>query len=299
MARPDRAGFAPAKVNLTLHLAGRRADGYHLLNSLVVFAGVGDTVSVEPADELSLSIGGPFATGLSTADNLVLRAAHRLAERRGIGSGAAIHLDKHLPVASGIGGGSSDAAAALRVLSGLWGVDVPHDLPVTLGADVPVCLAAPAPQIMRGIGDELHPVPALPDCWLVLVNPGVPVETRAVFAGVADPDPPPGPDLPDTGFAEFTALRGWLAQQRNDLQAPAIALCPAIAEVSVRTVRRSHRAHVGIRGDLLRACARRGCGNGTSDPAGEALTLVGRCRTAAAARPIPGSGAPAIHGAAP
>lgn len=225
------AGFAPAKVNLTLHLEGRRADGYHLLRSLVVFAGVGDTVSVSAGEGLSLEIAGPFASGLTPADNLVLRAAAALAARHDITANAALRLEKALPVASGIGGGSSDAAAALRVLSGHWDVKVPAGLALDLGADVPVCLAAPAPRMMSGIGEVLGPAPALPECWLVLVNPGVEVPTGAVFAGVADRHPPPGPPLPAGGIARFDALRDWLAVQRNDLQAPALAVCPAIGTV--------------------------------------------------------------------
>lgn len=231
MSDHDPAGFAPAKVNLTLHLEGRRPDGYHLLRSLVVFAGVGDDVTASDAADLSLTIGGRFGVGLEIDGNLVLRAAAALAEAHGIPAHAALHLEKRLPVASGIGGGSSDAAAALRVLAKHWGVDVPAGLGLSLGADVPVCLAAPAPQLMSGIGEVLSPAPRLPSCWLVLVNPMQPVATGAVFAGVADRNPPPGPDLPGAGFRDFDALVGWLAMQRNDLQAPAMAVCPAIGEV--------------------------------------------------------------------
>ena len=231
MTAADRGGFAPAKVNLFLHLAGRRTDGYHLLNSLVVFAGVGDEVRAAAADELSLTIGGPFGAGLSAGDNLILRATRALANHHGIGAGAALHLDKHLPLASGIGGGSSDAAAALRLLSAHWGVDVPPGLALGLGADVPVCLRAPAPQMMSGIGEVLEAAPALPDCWMVLANPRVEVPTAAVFARVKDPDPPPGPLVPAGGIATFDSLRDWLDRQRNDLQVPVIAACPVIAEV--------------------------------------------------------------------
>jgi len=218
--------IAPAKVNLALHVTGRRSDGYHLLDSLVVFAGVGDRLEAEPAAGLSLSLKGPFASGLGAgADNLVLRAADLL---RPPGQGAALHLTKALPVAAGIGGGSADAAAALRLLARLW--DVPLPAParaLALGADVPVCLAGRSAR-MRGIGGDLAAV-ALPPVWIVLVNPGVPVPTGGVFAGLARRDNAPMPDLPR--FCDAAALFGWLARQRNDLEAPARALAPAIDAV--------------------------------------------------------------------
>jgi 4-diphosphocytidyl-2-C-methyl-D-erythritol kinase len=224
--------LAPAKVNLSLHLCGRRPDGYHLLDSLVVFPAVGDLLAAEPASTLSLTVRGPFAEGLSTgADNLVLRAADSLARHHGVAAGAALRLTKNLPLASGIGGGSSDAAAALRLLSRLWGVPVPEGLALALGADVPVCCAAPRAMRMQGIGERLSPAPRLPPFWLVLANPLSAVPTGAVFAGVRDRNPPSAPAAPDRGFDDFDAFVGWLAQQRNDLQESAAALCPAIGEV--------------------------------------------------------------------
>lgn len=230
--QPVLGRLAPAKVNLTLHLCGRRADGYHLLDSMVVFPAVGDRLRARSAPELSLEVSGPFAGALTTGpDNLVLRAARALAERHGVPAGAALHLVKELPVASGIGGGSSDAAAALDVLSRLWGVSVPDDLALSLGADVPVCRAAPRAMRMQGIGERLAPAPPLPEFWLVLVNPGVAVPTGAVFAGVRDRHPPAPPQMPEAGFARFDDFAAWLATQRNDLQAPAAAICPPIAEV--------------------------------------------------------------------
>jgi 4-diphosphocytidyl-2-C-methyl-D-erythritol kinase len=214
--------LAPAKVNLALHVTGRRADGYHLLDSLVVFPRVGDRLRAEPSRELSLSVEGRFAACLDRGDNLVLRAARLLAP----GRGAALTLDKRLPVASGIGGGSADAAAALRLLGRLWGVPLPPTAALLgLGADVPVCLAGVASR-MRGIGEALEPV-ALPAFWLVLANPGVPVATGAVFAALAGRFGPPLPHPP--AFADAAALAGWLAARRNDLEAPAAALAPAIA----------------------------------------------------------------------
>jgi len=223
---------APAKVNLTLHLRDRRADGLHLLESLVVFPRIGDVVRAEPAAGLSLSVDGPFGADLpADGDNLVLRAAEVLARRHGIVRGAALHLEKNLPVASGIGGGSSDAAAALDILSELWGVAAPPDLALNLGADVPVCRAAPRAQMMSGIGETLRPAPPLPDHWMLLVNPLAGVSTAAVFAGVADPRPPLPPAPPEEGFADFAALAAWLRTQRNDLQASASAICPPIDRV--------------------------------------------------------------------
>ena len=187
--------LAPAKINLTLSLKGQRADGYHLLESLVVFAGTGDRIAAEPFSGLSLSISGPFSDGLSASgDNLVLRAAEGLADGRPLG--AALNLQKNLPVASGIGGGSSDAATTLSILGDMWGVTAPPGLALKLGADVPVCCAAPRPQIMRGIGEELSAAPALPPAWVVLVNPLIAVPTRAVFAEVSDKHPPAAPEMP-------------------------------------------------------------------------------------------------------
>lgn len=224
--------LAPAKVNLYLHLCGRRPDGYHLLDSLVVFPAIGDRLSAEPADTLSLAVSGPFAEGLTVgADNLVMRAATVLARHHGIAAGAAMRLTKNLPVASGIGGGSSDAAAALHLLSRLWGVAAPERLALSLGADVPVCCASPRPMRMRGIGEQLSPGPRLPAFWLVLVNPLVPTPTGAVFAGVRDRNPPPAPRAPEGGFACFDAFASWLSLQRNDLQGAAALLCPVIGEL--------------------------------------------------------------------
>jgi 4-diphosphocytidyl-2-C-methyl-D-erythritol kinase len=218
--------LAPAKVNLALHVVGRRADGLHLLDGLVAFARVGDLIEAEPAGGLSLTIDGRFAGGLDAGpDNLVLRAAVLL---RPAGRGAAIRLTKALPLAGGVGGGSTDAAAALRLLARLWEVPLPGmgDL-LALGADVPVCLAA-RPCRMRGIGEEITPL-ALPPVWLVLANPGAPAATAAVYAGLAGRFGPPMPAPP--AFADADALADFLAAQRNDLEPPAIAAVPAIAEV--------------------------------------------------------------------
>ena len=219
--------FAPAKVNLALHVTGRRADGYHLLDSLVVFAGVGDSVTVAPSDRLTLAITGPQAAALPvTDDNLVLRAARAF----GAGRGAAITLEKVLPVASGIGGGSADAAATLRALSHLWALPMPGNATVlALGADVPVCLQG-RPARMTGVGDGIamltHP---LPSAWCVLVNPHVAVPTPAVFEALKQREHPPLPAVPHCG--DVLALADWLRRTRSDLEDAALQIAPAIAPV--------------------------------------------------------------------
>lgn len=185
MTSPIRVD-AWAKVNLFLHVTGKRPDGYHLLDSLVVFAGVGDTVEAAPGDRLTLTLTGPTAPLLDTLDddNIVLKAGRKLADACGVQPHAHITLTKRLPVAAGIGGGSADAAATLRALTALWRVSLPadqlHALALSLGADVPVCLNG-APTRMFGIGDRLEAAPALPPAWLVLVNPGIGLSTPAVF----------------------------------------------------------------------------------------------------------------------
>jgi 4-diphosphocytidyl-2-C-methyl-D-erythritol kinase len=223
---PADAELAPAKVNLTLHVTGRRADGYHLIDSLVVFPHLGDLVEADPAPIVSLALRGRFAVELDAGgNNLVLRAAALMA---GAGRGAALCLTKSLPVASGLGGGSADAAATLRLLARLWGSPLPPDAAVLgLGADVPVCLAGRACR-MTGVGERLEPV-AVPTLWLVLANPGVRVATAAVFGGLRHHGGPPMPPLPT--FDGFDALVDYLAGQRNDLESPASAAVPPIAEV--------------------------------------------------------------------
>lgn len=210
---------ARAKLNLALHVTGRRADGYHLLDSMVIFASAGDVITLRPG-ALSLRVEGPFAQGLEGADNLCLRAA-RLVE-----GAAAITLTKNLPVASGIGGGSADAAAVLRGLARM-GHPLPAD-PQRLGADVPVCLGS-VPARMRGIGEQVQPLPALPPLHLVLANPGLAVPTPRIFAALASRVNPPLPPIPR--FADAQALAGWLGTTRNDLQGPALEQAPVIGQV--------------------------------------------------------------------
>lgn len=211
--------FAPAKLNLALHVTGQREDGYHLLDSLVVFAGVGDSLRLT-SGPLALTTSGPFAAGLSVRENLCLDAA------RFAGAEVQIELTKNLPVASGIGGGSADAAAVLRGLARM-GVSQPEKVE-RLGADVPVCLAG-RPARMRGIGEVLDPLPELPDLFLVLVNPRKAVATPDIFRTLARKDNSPLPDLPAS--FDLAELINYLDACRNDLQEPAIALCPVIAKV--------------------------------------------------------------------
>lgn len=219
--------LARAKINLCLHVTGQRGDGYHLLDSLVVFADLGDRISCCADDGLGLTITGPQGAGLTAGpDNLVLRAAKAFGGARG----AAIVLDKNLPVASGIGGGSADAAATLQALARLWGCGLPDAASILkLGADVPVCLAG-RPCRMQGVGEVLTPLPPLPAAHLVLVNPGVAIPTPAVFQALTRRDNTPLPrEMPRLqGLAELAAF---LQMQRNDLEPPALALAPVIGQV--------------------------------------------------------------------
>ncbi len=240
------AEIAPAKINLALHVTGRRDDGYHLLDTLVTHGGSADRVSVRrldavaPAGEplpITLAIVGPAATGLEAdADNLVLRAARLLdVEARRLGRAifpVALTLEKHLPIASGIGGGSSDAAATLRLLDRVWGLDLGRarlaEISLPLGADLPMCVWG-EPLRARGIGETIEILPPLPRFRLVLANPGVAVATPAVFRALTVRDNPPMPEVPER-FADVAALVDWLGGTRNDLEAAAITVAPAIAE---------------------------------------------------------------------
>lgn len=220
---------APAKVNLSLSVTGRRGDGYHLLDSLVVFGPAADHLEAAPGRGLSLRITGAFANGLMADDsNLVLRAARALARLADRPADVALRLEKSLPVASGIGGGSADAAATLRLLSRLWDFQPREDelvrLAMGLGADVPVCLHS-RPTRMTGIGEVLRPLPPVPSCGLLLTNPGIAIATADVFRARSGPftAPPAMPEWSDT--AGFVAH---IAGLRNDLELPAIAMAPEI-----------------------------------------------------------------------
>lgn len=239
---PERLEFAPAKINLTLRILRKRPDGYHDLESLVVFAGAGDTLRLVPGASLGLDVDGPTAVDAGPTDsNLVLKAARALQAKIGGLRTGHFHLTKRIPVAAGLGGGSSDAAAALRLLAGL------NDLPAqdsrvieaarATGADLPVCLD-PQPRIMRGIGETLSAPFRLPALHAVLVNPGVPVPTGAVFGALADAragapsaiEDDPASRCVEAGKPSFEALIDALAASSNDLEAPAILLFPAVGE---------------------------------------------------------------------
>jgi 4-diphosphocytidyl-2-C-methyl-D-erythritol kinase len=236
-ARPLRY-FAPAKINLYLHVTGQRPNGYHELDSVVIFAAIGDEIFVSAADDLTLEITGSEAQALQefeVSENLVFRAAHMLAEKYMITTGASITLNKVLPVASGIGGGSADAAATLKALVDFWklkpAADELTELALALGADVPVCLKS-RPQRMTGIGEILHETPAMPNGCLVLVNPRVSQSTPEVFAELhsgkwkaSDFAPALPSDL------DFYSYVSELKSRTNDLEQPAIRLAPVIQEV--------------------------------------------------------------------
>ncbi len=236
-ASGELAEFAPAKVNLTLHVLGRRGDGYHEIESLVAFAGIGDRLTFRPGERLELAVGGPTGSAAGAGDdNLVLKASHALAARvDGLRLGNFV-LDKQLPVAAGLGGGSSDAAAALRLLARVnrLSVDDGHVRAAAeaTGADVPVCLD-PKARMMRGIGEVLSDPMRLPELPVVLVNPGVAVPTKDVFAALAAPalTGPPEPDEFISIDADAASLVPLLAARRNDLQIPAIKLQPVISDV--------------------------------------------------------------------
>lgn len=215
--------FVPAKVNLTLHVTGRRADGYHNIDSLAVFADLGDHITITMPGDYRLSVEGPMKNGVPVDEsNLVLRAARMMNIR------ADFRLEKHLPSAAGLGGGSGDAAAVLRVMSGFSGRPIPETA-IELGADLPLCLHGASARV-SGIGDEVTPVPSLPSLPAVLVNPNQPVMTAEVFERLETRANPAMPqDLP--AFSDSADLVAWLREMRNDLQAPAIAIEPVISQI--------------------------------------------------------------------
>jgi 4-diphosphocytidyl-2-C-methyl-D-erythritol kinase len=220
---------APAKINLFLHVGTRRADGFHPLQSLAVFTAMGDVLEIESSPDLALKLEGPFAKGLDgESDNLVLRAARALESQ-----GAALTLTKNLPVASGIGGGSADAAAALRGLNRLWNLDKDEaalrEIGAGLGSDIPVCVPS-APCFMEGRGEILRPLQCLPRIPMLLVNARVPVPTKDVFANLESRS---GADmaLPQGRFQDTADLLRFLETTRNDLEEPARRLKPVIGEV--------------------------------------------------------------------
>ena len=224
---------APAKVNLYLHVTGKREDGYHFLDSLFVFAQDGDLITVQESDSLKLDIQGPYAKALPIKDdNIIIKAVRLLAAVYGKEPSVAIRLEKNLPVASGIGGGSADAAATLKALLRLWDLKIPLDqlqeIALRLGADVPSCLSAKAVQV-SGIGEKLTPAPLLPKLFLLLINPNRPVSTPQVFKIRKPTFSSPAPFTQKmTGFDEFIEA---LSKRHNDLSEAACQIEPSVAEV--------------------------------------------------------------------
>ncbi|MEM1396243.1 MAG: 4-(cytidine 5'-diphospho)-2-C-methyl-D-erythritol kinase, partial [Pseudomonadota bacterium] len=225
-------------MNLYLHVGGLRPDGLHDLASCFVFVDVGDIVTVRPASELSLSIDGPFSDALANDDinqNLILLAARELQQEAGLGNGAEIILDKRLPVAAGIGGGSADAAAAIRALTRLWSLDLSYHalekLAFRLGADVPACLSS-HPCRVGGAGEVISSGSRLPPLWLCLINPGVPTPTGSVFRAFDQANPnPPRPEHVDPTSRSLPGMVDLMAQSRNDLETAAIEQVPVIQDV--------------------------------------------------------------------
>jgi 4-diphosphocytidyl-2-C-methyl-D-erythritol kinase len=240
---------AHAKVNLWLNVVGRRDDGYHLLESLVAFVDLADGIEARPADRLSLDVAGPFAGTLAAEDdNLVLKAARLLADRAGVTPRAELSLLKNVPVAAGLGGGSADAAAALRELIELWRVAMPEeelfDLAARLGADVPMCLAGRT-AFVTGVGERLAWAPRLPPCAILLVNPGKALATRDVFAARHGPFTAARPVPPS--WRTIEELAAALAVRGNDLTAAAVSLEPAVGQV-LRALRAGDARYAGMSG---------------------------------------------------
>ena len=229
-------GLAPAKINLFLHVGAVRPDGYHPLASLVAFADVGDRVTVEQADTLSLTVEGPFGAGLAAEpDNLILKALRALGEAAGTGDPHVhVTLDKQLPIAAGLGGGSSDAGTALKLARDILSLDLNNAeleaVAGVVGADGPMCLRARSAWA-EGRGDELTDALGLPSLHAVLVNPGVPSSTGAVYRAF-DAGPAGATERPTlpSDWRAATVIE-WLATQRNDLERPALDLAPAISDV--------------------------------------------------------------------
>lgn len=243
-------GSAPAKINLTLHVTGQRSDGYHLLDSLVVFAGVYDEITATTAPNLQLTVSGPFAQGVPVDEtNLVIQAARLLQGKRGVTAGAHLTLEKNLPHAAGIGSGSSDAAMTLAMLSQLWDVaPLSEGDPeaIKLGADVPACMMAPDPIRMDGIGEHVTKWSALPSAAMVLVNPHVQVPTSEVFKGLQSKQNPNMGTVPN--LSSYDEFASWLAAQRNDLEPPARAIAPEIDAALLALKRQPLVSHASMSG---------------------------------------------------
>jgi 4-diphosphocytidyl-2-C-methyl-D-erythritol kinase len=228
--------LAPAKINLALHLLGQQSSGYHDLESLVVFANIGDVLSARFADVDSLHISGPFAQGLKTEQsNLVSKAVASFRSKwpNALGRGIKISLEKNLPISAGIGGGSADAAAALHIMTLLSGVDIPtpelSELALGLGADVPLCLFSKT-CIVRGIGEVVQPLYQFPTCHVVLINPLKPVSTADIFKKTVSKNNSPLPPLP-SNLVHNAVLGLWMRETRNDLEPAAFEILPEIADI--------------------------------------------------------------------
>ena len=222
---------APAKINLYLHIIGRRADGYHELDSLVGFTAHGDEIQVRQHEKLYLEINGPFGSSLqANDDNLIVRAARALARETGYRGGADITLRKNLPVSSGVGGGSADAAATLKALNLLWETGLADEdlaaLGLNLGADIPVCILSKAAR-MNGMGEMVSKVENLPPLGIILINPGIPISTRRVFQMHQGKF---SPTVELQAIKDTEVFYEFLARQKNDLQDLAIRMVPAIKE---------------------------------------------------------------------
>jgi 4-diphosphocytidyl-2-C-methyl-D-erythritol kinase len=231
--QPLAKGRAAAKVNLALHVTGRRADGYHTLDSIAVFADHGDDVEIAGGALLRLAVSGPFGDHApGDRSDLAWRAASAFFTHTGMEPEATIRLHKEIPAGAGLGGGSADAAAVLLALNRAFGASLKpsalESLARRLGADVPMCLVGRALRA-RGAGDEIAPLENWPPLPLVLVWPGVPVSTAEVYAALAERENPPLPDLP--AIASPDAVAAWLGTCRNDLEAPALTLAPVIGDV--------------------------------------------------------------------
>lgn len=223
--------FAPAKINLALHIVGQKQDGYHLLESLVCFANFGDTISYMPKKEqrnFTLKIDGPFADTLTVDDNLVLKAAHLFADQNKGALGGEITLTKNLPIASGLGGGSADAAATLNAMAQFAGninTEQLLEIAVELGADVPMCLHT-QPLIARGIGEKISFIETFPELHMLLVNPNIAVSTPKIFKYLTNKKNTPLATLPKNN-----EWFDWINTQRNDLEPPAVKAEPVIGDV--------------------------------------------------------------------
>jgi len=222
---------AQAKINLYLHVTGKRADGYHLLDSLICFAEFGDEISVSPADDITLEITGEFGDGLSSEDNLIVKAANLLKNKYNIKQGANIKLEKNLPVGAGIGGGSADAAAAAKLLVELWDLSCINnelaDLLLPLGADIPVCIHSKTSYV-SGIGDIIEPLSGFPEIYMVLVNPLKHVSTPEIFQMGFDSYNEP---VNHRSFDNIDQLVEFLAECSNDLESNAVKLVPEISDI--------------------------------------------------------------------